>query len=434
MAEQKWEPINESHAEDLEFFSQPAVNSGVLEYHMIEYKPLSQVVAGGPVEFSLTPATFVDLKKSRVRFKIRLENADGSTIPKETLSERKTDKDGKSLLNPDAECGPVCCPFYAMCSQVDFSLSQVNTTTSLTTNGFAYKNYIDLLTSKPCPTHKSVLFIPDNPKGPAGRSPYMYGNHGMYGYNSSLMERSRYLIGSRSLTMEGPVGVDMFEQNRLLIHNVPISLKYYPNHHAFYLMSPNDTKGFRAVVEDATLILCHVTVNDAVTLGVDNTLKAGKQAIYPINESIFKTYTISQNSTNATFDSVFNNDCPDSLMVALVDSNSFSGSYFLNPFNSAHFQCNHISFSYMGVSVPGRPLTPEFETTEYNSNFIEAYNRLYKNNKDMEITPNQFLNGSTMYFFDLNDTSNPDMIPLSKSGNTRLEIRFKESLKDVLHR
>ncbi len=123
--------------------------------------------------------------------------------------------------------------------------------------------------------------------------------------------------------MEGPLGLNMFEQDRLLVHGVPLSLTFYPNHSAFYLMSPNESKGFRAIVQDAMLILCHDSVNDAVSLTVDSVLNSGKELIYPINQSIFKTFTICQNSTNTTFDSVFPGECPDSLVVALVNGSGF---------------------------------------------------------------------------------------------------------------
>ena len=40
---------------------------------------------------------------------------------------------------------------------------------------------------------------------------------------------------------------------------------------------------------------------------------------------------------------------------------------------------------------------------------------------------------STLFYFGHNDTSNPDSIPLSRSGQTRLEIRFKESLRQSVN-
>ncbi len=92
----------------------------------------------------------------------------------------------------------------------------------------------------------------------------------------------------------------------------------------------------------------------------------------------------------------------------------FSGSYSENPFNLQHFNCNYITFANNGVSVPGRPLTPQFETTEYNLGLVEAHNRLYKKNIEMSITPSQYLNSSTPFSLDLNDTFNPETFTLEK--------------------
>ncbi len=393
---------------------------------MIEYKPVSQVIPGGPVEFYVNPPTFVDLNRSRIRWQIRLENGDGTTIKLTDLT--KNPKAGE-VLDPDPEVGPVNSLFYSLWNQVDFQLSQVNLSTSLTTNGYAYKNLIDLLTSKPSFDHKNILYIPDSPSAPGGRSPYSFKDDPDYGVNDALTDRTQFLNGSNKFTMEGPLGLDMFEQKRFLIHNVPMQLKYFPNSPYFYLMSPNNQKGYRAVVLDASLILCQVTVNPAVVTGVDDTLKLGKEALYPINRSIFKTYTVAQGSSNAVFDSVFSGKCPESLVVALVSSQGFSGSMSENPYNMHHFNLNAISFSYNGVSVPGRPLRPKFGSTVETSDFTEAYARLLKKNPEMNISPEQFLNGCTLYYFDLTDHFNPDIVPLSREGSTRLEISFKSELE-----
>ncbi len=430
MSEFKFNGSEEAHTENLNLFSLPSVNSGILATNMIEYKPVSQVIPGGPVEFQVTPPTYVDLSKSRIRWKIRLENGDGTEIGIADLA-KKPKKD--EVLDPNVEVGPVNALFYSLWNQVDFSLSQVNLSTALTTNGYAYKNYLDLLTSKPSHTKRNVLFIPDSSTAPGARTPYAFKDDPGYGNNDGLTERTAFLTGSNKFTMEGPLGLDMFEQDRLLLHSVPISLKFFPNTPYFYLMSPNNQKGFRAVVLDATLLLCQVTVNGAVVLGVDNTLKAGQEVLYPINRSIFKTYTISQGSSNATFDSVFTGDCPESLIVAMVNSNGFSGSLNQNPFNLQHFQCNSISFSYNGVSVPSRPLTPKFATTVERSDITEAYARLLKKNPEMNITQQQFINGCTLFYFDLSDNFDPDIIPLSKDGHTRLEISFKSELEQSVN-
>ncbi len=68
------------------------------------------------------------------------ENADGSSIPKETHSENKNDKDGKYLLNPVGEVVPGYSLFYAMFRQAHCVMLQETTTTVWTTNGYPYKN------------------------------------------------------------------------------------------------------------------------------------------------------------------------------------------------------------------------------------------------------------------------------------------------------
>ena len=57
-----------------------SVDSGIHEYHLIEYKPNSQIVKGGPITFELTPASYVDLHKSRLRLKVKLERGDSQNI------------------------------------------------------------------------------------------------------------------------------------------------------------------------------------------------------------------------------------------------------------------------------------------------------------------------------------------------------------------
>ncbi len=420
----KTEGSGEGHTENLNFFTLPSVNTGILESHMIEYKPITQVVPGGPVHFEVNAPTFVDLQNSRLRLKVKLDrNGLDMGLVDLTFSPGKDES-----FNEDSECGPVNALFYSLFNQVDFSLSGLNTTTSLTNNGYAYKNYLDLLTSKPRRSNKAVLFIPDDPEAPEGRSPYQYRSSPEYGPNGALADRQRYLNGSKSFTMEGPLGLDMFEQKRLLLHNTPMSLKFFPNNPAFYLMSPHQDKRFRAVILDATLILNQVSVNAAVVAGVDATLRAGEQALYPIDKSIFKTFTIARGSSNETFDNVFAEGCPDWVTIAMVTSSGFSGSFHDNPYNFQHFSCNNISLSYNGVSVPGRPLCPDFSTTVETSDFVEAYSRLLKKNPDMDISEEQFLSGCTLFHFDLANRTDPDIIPISKNGSCRLEISFKNAL------
>ncbi len=428
----KWEQSEEGHKESLNFFSLPSVDTGIQDQQYVPYQPVSQIVAGGPIEFSVTPATFVDLSKSKLRLKLKLQTGSGEDVPKiENLSAKvKKDQQYTEVFDVNGEVGPVNGLSYSLFSQVDFTLSQVNTTTSLATMGYPYKNILDLLTRKPRQEDISVLFIKDTETSMNASSPFL---NAPKGGNDGLTERSTYLKGGRVITLEGSLGVDMCEQKRLLLHNVPINIKMMQNHGGFYLMSPDATKGYRVVVQEATLLLCQVTLNPAVVLGVSQTLKSGKQALYPFEESVFKTFTISKGSHGAIFDGIFQGEIPENLIVAFVKSKSYSGNYGENPYLFSNEKCKFISFSYNGVSVPGRPITPSFKESVEESDFTEAYNKLYRKDPDMNISHSEYLHGNTLFYFELADKSEPDLISIAKNGHTSLEVRFDEELEEAIN-
>ena len=70
------------------------MDTGILDYRFIPVQPTSQIVVNGPIEFQVTPPTFCDLSKSKLRLKLKLENGGGKDVLKienlsKTVPERK---------------------------------------------------------------------------------------------------------------------------------------------------------------------------------------------------------------------------------------------------------------------------------------------------------------------------------------------------------
>lgn len=57
-------------------------------------------------------------------------------------------------------------------------------------------------------------------------------------------------------------------------------------------------------------------------------------------------------------------EIPERLVVGLVPSKAYSGSYSLNPFNFEHFHCN------FGAFYIDAPLEPNFSTGNYVTAFL----------------------------------------------------------------
>ena len=89
---------------------------------MIEYKPISQIIPGGAVEFSLTAPTFVDLHRSKLRLKVRLENGDGTEIGIADLT--KNPKENETL-DPSISLDVVSSGFHSLHAEHhDYSVHQ----------------------------------------------------------------------------------------------------------------------------------------------------------------------------------------------------------------------------------------------------------------------------------------------------------------------
>ncbi len=428
MASLSWYEGQEAQDSRLSLFAAPDVDTTSVDHFMVEYSPVSQILKGSAIEFNVKCPNYVDLQRSRLSVKVRLELGNGTPIP--NIDIFQVLKDSDPPLDSNGECGPVNALFYAIHSQVDFSLNQQNTTTSLTTNGYPYKCLIDMLLSKPSPEQRAVLFVEDDYDMMEAMSPYLSNMDNEV--NDGLTTRAAYLTGGKELRMEGKLRLDMFDQPRLLLKDVNMSLKLWPNNPAFYLMSPHTQKGFRIVITEAKLKLCHVKLNQAVISAIDTTLKT-QPALYPINRSIVKTYTIAKNSHSATIDGIFPSECPENLIIGLVPSASFNGSYEACPWNFKNYSLSFLGFYINDKSVPAKPLTPHFGDTVPESDITEAWLNLYKYNPDIEISQKKFISGHTLYYLQLTDLESSDVVGLTKTGHTRLELKFKKELPESVN-
>ena len=121
--------LEENHEEkdELSVFTTPFTNTSVHTRQWIEYRPTIQISSESPLEFLIPPQSvgYMDLRRSTLKFKVRLTNALGQPVAK------------------DANVRMVNLPLQAVFSQVDCSLQQ----TSVTQSGTNYpcKAYIYML-------------------------------------------------------------------------------------------------------------------------------------------------------------------------------------------------------------------------------------------------------------------------------------------------
>lgn len=422
----------------LALFEKPSVNTGVLSHKWIEYRPISQITDSGIIEFNIpgTSNSYINLKCSTLQIKGKIVKEDGSKI---------TDSDWVSLTN---------IPLHSIWNQVDITLQNTQISQEVGPN-YAYKAYLDMLLTTNNDVrfnqYSSQLLAMDASDQMDAIDPAM---GGMY-------LRQTYTAKSKEIQIEGPLYLDLCQQDKYIINMLPIKLKLWSNKPTFYLMSNDTSTGFTFKITDATLKVCTVNVSPGILLGHAAGLNYAP-AIYPFFQSNLKAFNISQGALQYTQDDIFQGNIPSEIIVGLISAEAYSGNYRKNPFNFYHYNCSFCGFYVDGVSVPKDPLqpkyklssihnknkngrraadaetgeteTPEEEDTEseaYTDAFLSLFGHDYNTLDTIPITLRQYPNGFCLYRFQITDSTEDDeMVSFTRRGNARLVLKFRKALEE----
>ena len=403
------EESEESHNASFALFDTPPVDSSIDQREWIEYRPISQITADSVVEFNIpgTSTNYVNLKESRLHVKLRIRKKDGALV--DTV-------DKIALVN---------IPLQALWTQVDLSLQQ-QVISSVGTN-YPYKAYLDILLNKSRLAKQTQLQSQLFYKDDAGHfdDPDPVG-----GSNLGLARRWSYTNKGELVDLEGPIFNDLCSQNRYILNGIQIGIKLWPHKDPFRLMASKDTEGAKVELVDVTFKVCTIKVSPGLQIGHAEALKVSP-ALYPYEKSSIKTFSIPKSYLDISIDDIYQGDVPSSLIIGLLNSDGYNGSYSKNPFNFAHFYLSYIGFFIDGQSVPAKPIQPNY----LHDRYVDAYLSLFTSNgnymldKGNYITRSDYPNGYCLYMFNINDTDkNENQLPLIKKGHTRLNIQFNKSL------
>ncbi|KAK3091490.1 hypothetical protein FSP39_020208 [Pinctada imbricata] len=402
-----------AYSRRLALFHNFPTEAGVEQTEWVDVRPMANPIHGGAVEFNLSGATtnYLDLKRTRLYVRVKLFHEDGSS------------------LTQNESVGFVNLPLHSMWSQVDIAVQQ-QTVTSSVSNNYPYKAYLDMLfkhgtTQKTIDT-QSQLFIPDsgNVDDPDAAA----------GSNLGLYLRTKYSNNSQSVDMEGPIFMDICQQERFMINGVQITLKFWPSRENFFLLSSEEGMRYKIRVEDCILKCCYVKINPGVIVGHAEAL-AKQPVLYPFRRSDLKCFAIPAGQFHMNIDDVFQGEIPERLIVGLVSSKAYSGMYHLNPFNFQHFHCNFAAFYVDGKSVPSTPLEPNYREGTYVSSYLSLFNskHIYGEDNQFFINREDYAKGYCLYMFDINTVYDPENnLPLLKKGHTRLQLKFETALQEAV--
>ena len=316
--------VNESkdtHPEELDLFATPPTQGAYEKVQWVDYRPVSQLKEYAPVEFVI-PASgsqYLNLNQTYLSVKVKVVAPDGSA------------------LNIDDKVGSVNLTLHSLWNQVDVLVQQKLISSS--TNNYAYKALMETLLSYDTNTKNSRLQTEGFYKDTAG---LMDEANPVDGGNDGLAQRFILTLNSREADFIGPLHADFFQQNRLLLNGVEVQVKLWPARPAFTLMTADENKAYRIVVTEAILKVCQIQLNPSVSLAHAELL-ALTPAKYPFERTDIKTFNIPSGSYHFRAEDLYQGAVPSQLILGLVKSEAYNGSYQLNPYNFIHANCNFVA-------------------------------------------------------------------------------------------
>lgn len=406
--------MSKIHTDELSLFSIPPTNGGIERVQWIDFRPVSQVVERGPIEFIITGNTlqYIDLHKTKLHAQLKIENVETDVA---------VGADKVTLIN---------LPLHTLWSQVDISLQQ-QATGSGTGSNYGYKAYIEHLLNCGEDVKKTRL-----------TAELFYADRGsmdavdpLTAENEGLTNRYIYTRNGRTVDVEGCLRADLCLQRRLILNGVNVGVKLWPSKDAFRLMSAHDDKTHKVTLTDIYLNVCKVTVTPSVILAHNEALSI-TPAKYPYQKTAIKVFTLPAGQFTASLDDLFQGTIPTRLVAGLVSSAAYSGDIKQNPFNFQHYDTNHVAMYVDGESVPSQPLKPNFE----NDQFVDAHLSLFTvSGKDGQgggnaIERPMYKRGYTLFGFVVDPTAADDLQywPEQRRGHTRFEIKFSKPLPESI--
>ena len=259
--------------------------------------------------------------------------------------------------------------------------------------------------------------------------------------NKGFEKRQKLVETSKTVEMSGPVLLDFTQQQKYILANTDMTIKFNRSKAEFQTMiltganQANKVTAVKVIIEKAVLYVRRIKALPSTMLTMEDQLNF-KNAIYPIQRTEMITYTIGAGALSNIKANVFRGQMPKAIFIAMVRNDAYNGNYKLNPFHFEHFDVNEVGLYREGESIPHRPFTPDFNkgffTREYKSLFHTL--GMYNKNESMGITLNDFANGYGIFGFNLApDLQIAGHAQLPMQGNLRIELGFKNVLEHTIN-
>jgi hypothetical protein len=394
-------------------FSNVALELGVQQEHLLEYRPISQVKRDQTIEFSVGASSvyYTDLSRTRLCLNVRIVDAKGDKV---------NDNDLVSFSN---------LALHSMFRQCDLLLNGQNLCGDIAIT-FPYKSIIDTLLEEDTEYLKS-----------SGKTEMFYKDLAGFmdetavtgdGGNFGLVERFKRTKGGSVVQLSGVLHADLMGITSYLPNGISLGLKLYPSMDEFCLMSGNTEKKFHVEILECKLLVQYIEPTKQL-MNEHNDMLSKRPAYFPFRRSNVRCFTIPGNMTTWGVDGIFSDQIPDILTVGLVSAGAFTGKINENPYNFKNFNLSFLGFYVEGSSVNSTVHQPKFSDDLYVNEYLSLFDEKNSPGRGSIIEWDDYKNGYALYRFRVMESTQRAFAKATscgRAGQSRLIFRFDKALPD----
>ena len=253
--------------------------------------------------------------------------------------------------------------------------------------------------------------------------------------NSGLHKRVLFSRSSKKVSVMGSLGIPMFEQERYLRNGVSLKVRFYRQREPFIMMTDAGRNPYKIDVKEAYMMIRKVKPAPGVQLGPAEALMS-KPAKFQITRKETKVIALARDVSTFVKDNIFLGQLPKRIVIAMVDTNAYSGAFNSNPYNCEPMDVNFMQLYTDGEAVQSKPLQPNIEDGDYLQCYETLYRRFDKvdGNKISIIKREDWDKGYSLFAFNLTADYDDDYhYPIIKHGNLRIEINFANALPKAIN-
>ena len=353
---------------------------------------------------------------------------DSVTLELELAIKVKTKDTNWTFMGTQDLAAPVNNILHSLFQDVKVTLG--NRTISDASCNYAYRSYME-----------SLLFhTRDNADSVLSNAGFKIDTAGAFNnLDTNLGATWRRTVFSRGdfVQLSGKLSCDIFQQDKPLLHGVPMEVRLVPNKKEFFLQvwDPQVDKQFKIAIRNPRLNVKRYVPAPDYMIKITEELQA-KTAKYAIERTIVRNTTISRGVQSTIVSNLHIGALPKVVLIGFVASEDFSGKIGRNPFNFQHYNVNQISVEVDGQSYPTKPYVVDFQRHHY----LEAYDGLLNTLGErhtpfgqMQFDREAYSSGHTIFGFDLTPGSTGrGPMTLIKQGSLSVSVSFATPLPDVV--